>query len=124
MGFARELIPLPPSEYWKRQCFVGASSMTPREGRMRERIGIHNIMWGADFPHVEGTWPHSRKWLSRALLEVPEAERRLILGENAARAYCVDPEALAADVERVGLSDEDISREHGKGWGKLVFGEA
>jgi predicted TIM-barrel fold metal-dependent hydrolase len=124
MGFARDLIPLPPSEYWKRQCFVGASSMTPKEGRDREQIGLENIMWGADFPHVEGTWPHSRKWLSRSLLEVPEAERRMILGENAARAYRVDAATLAADVERVGLCDDDFSREHAKGWGKLVFGDA
>lgn len=124
MGFARELIPQPPSAYWKRQCFVGASSMTPKEGRMREQIGLDNIMWGADFPHVEGTWPHSRKWLSRALLEVPEPERRRILGGNAARAYRVDPETLSADVERIGLRDEDISQRNAEGWGELVYGKA
>ena len=124
MGFARQQIPLPPSEYWTRQGFVGASSMTPKESRMRERIGLRNMMWGADFPHVEGTWPHSRAWLSRALLEVPEVERRLLLGENAARAYRVDVVALAADVERVGLREEDFSRESAEGWGKLVYGEA
>jgi predicted TIM-barrel fold metal-dependent hydrolase len=90
MGFARDLIPRPPSEYWKRQCFVGASSLTPKEARLRDKIGLHNMMWGADFPHVEGTWLHSHAWLSRALLDVPEAERRLILGQNAARAYRVD----------------------------------
>jgi predicted TIM-barrel fold metal-dependent hydrolase len=122
MGFTRQQLPLPPSEYWKRQCFVGASSMTPKEARLRERIGLPNLMWGADFPHVEGTWPHSRAWLSRALLEVPEAERRAILGGNAARAYRVDPQSLAADVARVGLDDADFSREHAEGWGKLVYG--
>jgi predicted TIM-barrel fold metal-dependent hydrolase len=124
MGFARDLIPRPPSEYWKRQCFVGASSLTPKEARLRDQIGLHNMMWGADFPHVEGTWPHSRAWLSRALLEVPEAERRLLLGENAACAYRVDLSTLAADVERMGLRDEDFSREHAEGWGKLVYGAA
>ena len=123
MAFARDLIPLPPSEYWKRQCFVGASSMTPKEGHMREKIGLDNMMWGADFPHVEGTWPHTRKWVSRSLLEVPESDRRKLLGENAARAYRVDAKTLAADTERVGLTDEDFSREHAEGWGKLVYGQ-
>ncbi len=63
-------------------------------------------------------------WLSRALRHAPEADRRLILGENAARAYRMDVEALAADVERIGLSDDDFSRENAEGWGKLVFAEA
>lgn len=123
MSFARDVIPLPPSEYWKRQCFIGASSMTPKEARARERIGLRNMMWGADFPHVEGTWPHSRSWISRALMDVPDADRRLILGENVARAYRFDVEALAADVKRTGLRPDDLSRDAAEGWNKLVYKE-
>ena len=95
--------------------------MTPKECRDRERIGLTNMMWGADFPHVEGTWPHSRSWLSRAMIDVPDEERRLILGENASRAYKIDLEKLQPDVDRIGLRADDISRENAKGWDQLIY---
>jgi hypothetical protein len=96
--------------------------MTPEEAEMREEIGLRNMMWGADFPHVEGTWPHSRVWLSRALRDVPEDHRRLILGENAARAYRIDVGKLESDVERIGLRPEDLTREDAERWSDLVYG--
>ena len=48
-----------PSGYWHRNCYVGASFMSRAECDVRERIGVDRIMWGADYPHIEGTWPHS-----------------------------------------------------------------
>ena len=50
---------LSPSGYWNRNCYVGASFMSRAECDVRERIGVDRIMWGADYPHIEGTWPHS-----------------------------------------------------------------
>mgnify|MGYP003338753213 CR=1 FL=1 len=49
-----------PSEYWRRQCYVGASAHSTRaEIEARDKIGVRNIMWGSDYPHPEGTWPAS-----------------------------------------------------------------
>ncbi len=33
--------------------------MSRAECEIRDRIGVDRIMWGADYPHIEGTWPHS-----------------------------------------------------------------
>ena len=55
-----------PSEYFDRNCFIGASNTRRRELARRYEIGVGNIMWGNDFPHPEGTWPHTREWLSQA----------------------------------------------------------
>ncbi len=92
---------LKPSEYWARQCFVGASMLTRDECELRHRIGVETIMWGSDYPHPEGTWPHTKERLHETFDGVPEAEVRAMLGENAARVYGFDPEALAPVAERV-----------------------
>ena len=35
--------------------------MPRREAELRYEIGLGNIMWGSDYPHPEGTWPHTRE---------------------------------------------------------------
>ena len=50
----RAVLPMPPSEYWKRQCHVGASSVSRAETDMRYDIGVDSMMFGSDYPHVEG----------------------------------------------------------------------
>ena len=60
-------LPLKPSEYWSRQCFVGSSLTTRRETDRKDAIGVPNIMWGTDFPHQEGTFPESTLRMHEAL---------------------------------------------------------
>src|SRR5262249_49691481 len=49
------LLPMKPSEYWKRQCFSGASVMSIADLAAREDIDVSTIMYGTDTPHPEGT---------------------------------------------------------------------
>ena len=65
-------------------------------------------MWGSDYPHFEGTWPHTQGKLHTAFAGVPEAEARPLLGENAVRVYCFDRDRLAPIVERVGPRVGDL----------------
>ena len=75
-----------PSEYWRRQ--MAASFQDDKTGIDNiEKIGEETIMWGADFPHPDGTWPDSQEFISRQLDGLPEATRRKVLYENAARFY-------------------------------------
>jgi predicted TIM-barrel fold metal-dependent hydrolase len=97
----RAALKLRPSEYWMRQCFAGASMLTREECEVRHKIGVQTIMWGSDYPHPEGTWPHTRKHLHATFAGVPEAEVRAMLGVNAARVYGFETAALTADVARV-----------------------
>ncbi len=71
---------------------------------MRYDIGVDKLMWGSDYPHYEGTWHHTREKLHAAFGGVPEAEVRLMVGENALRcySYAFDREKLAPISERVG----------------------
>jgi len=82
----RDLLPRPPSEYWRRQMF--ATFQIDRTGLENlHRIGVETVMWGSDFPHPDGTWPDSREILRPQLENVASADRRKILFENAARLY-------------------------------------
>ena len=82
----RDLIPRPPSQYWRRQMY--ATFQVDRTGlRNLDAIGDETIMWGSDFPHPDGTWPDSMQILEAQLKDVPAASRRKILFENAAHLY-------------------------------------
>jgi predicted TIM-barrel fold metal-dependent hydrolase len=58
--------------------------------RLRDVIGVDNMMWGSDYPHSESTFPQSRKILEQILAGVPEDEQAKIVGGNTARLYHFD----------------------------------
>jgi predicted TIM-barrel fold metal-dependent hydrolase len=93
---------LSPSGYFARNCYLGASFMPAHEGRFRHAIGVDRLMWGTDYPHLEGTWPNTRKALRETFGEYPEDEIRAILGGNAARVYGFDAAALQAIADEIG----------------------
>ena len=99
-----------PSEYFDRNVFIGSSNTRRREIANRFEIGVGNIMWGNDFPHPEGTWPHTREWLRETFWDCPVPDTRRILGENAAEVYGFDVAKLAPLVERIGPSPEDLGQ--------------
>jgi predicted TIM-barrel fold metal-dependent hydrolase len=41
-------------------------------------LGYENMLWGSDYPHVEGTFPETQKVLHELFDDVPDAVRRLI----------------------------------------------
>ena len=75
-----------PSDHFRRNCFV---SFQEDEAaiRVRDYIGVENLMWGNDYPHAESTFPKSREFVDRILAGIPEDEQRKIAGENAAELY-------------------------------------
>jgi predicted TIM-barrel fold metal-dependent hydrolase len=53
----------------------------------RDIIGIKNIMWGSDFPHFDGTWPHSTEVLERHFEGVSLEDQKRIARQNAIELY-------------------------------------
>jgi predicted TIM-barrel fold metal-dependent hydrolase len=103
----RQALPEKPSFYFRRNCFLGASMTEPEMAR-RHEIGVDNIVWGNDFPHPEGTWPHTRDWLRIKFHDVPEDETRKMLGLNALRVYKFDEKRLATIAGKIGPSPSEI----------------
>jgi uncharacterized protein len=84
-----------PSDIVRRQMYV--NFWFEAEGiKLRHEIGIDNIMWESDFPHVASYYPRSWDEVERVLKGVPEDERRKMQYENAIRVYKIDA-TLPAD---------------------------
>src|SRR6202035_321447 len=78
-----------PSDFFRRT--VVLSFQEDAIGiRLRDVIGVDNMMWGSDYPHSESTFPRSRKILAEILKGVPEDEQVKIAGGNTARVYNFD----------------------------------
>ena len=48
---------------------------------------VDSFMWGNDYPHHEGTWPHSAQAIERTMGHLSETARANVLGLNAARFF-------------------------------------
>jgi predicted TIM-barrel fold metal-dependent hydrolase len=78
-----------PSDIVRRQMYV--NFWFEAEGiKLRHDIGIDNIMWESDFPHVASYYPRSWREVERVLEGVPADDRRKVLYENALRVYRID----------------------------------
>jgi predicted TIM-barrel fold metal-dependent hydrolase len=128
-GEAARALSLTPREYFERNVYLGSSFMRPQECQIRHEIGVHKMMWGADYPHYEGTTPYSRLALRYTFAGVDPAEVRTMLGTTAARVYGFDLahlDTLAVDigptVEDVftPLPDHDIPRHTSTVWSEKV----
>ena len=53
----------------------------------RELIGVERLMWGSDYSHTEGTFPHSREQIAKDFAGIPQAEVAQMVMGNAARLY-------------------------------------
>lgn len=103
-------LPLRPSEYYRRNVVVTPSSIHRAEVELRHAIGDDQLLFGADYPHWEGTWPNTHDWIRTAFEGVPETEARAILGLNAIAAYGLDRARFEAVAATVGPSADLLGR--------------
>ena len=103
--------PLPhrPSDYFKRNCFLGSSFPSPKQAASFREIGIDKCMWGSDYPHNEATSPFSIESIRHSFVGWDEADLRKVLAENAASVYHVDLEALQPIADRIGPTVAEIA---------------
>jgi predicted TIM-barrel fold metal-dependent hydrolase len=105
----RSYLAMRPSDYVARHVFLGGSLMKRYEAEMRHEIGLDRLMWGADYPHLEGAAPVHRLVLRHVFGGLPEAEIRAILGGNATRLWGFEQGALQAVADRLGPTVEDLA---------------
>ena len=75
------------SEYFRQHGFASFQEDPPGLD-LAERYGVVDcVMWGNDYPHHEGTWPHSAEAIERTMRSLDDAQRAKVLGLNAARLF-------------------------------------
>jgi predicted TIM-barrel fold metal-dependent hydrolase len=109
-GF-KEQVPRPASEYCMEHVYFGASFMAAFEAEAAVREGyVDRMMWGSDYPHVEGTWQNDFDYhgetathlaLRNTFAGVPEPALRQMAGETAIEVYGLDRVALGQVAARI-----------------------
>jgi len=92
--FVRPKLAMLPSEYFRRQGFASFQEDLAGLRLARDHRLIECFLWANDYPHHEGSWPHSAQSIERQMAHLTDAERARILGENAVRLFRFDAEKL------------------------------
>jgi predicted TIM-barrel fold metal-dependent hydrolase len=71
--------PLMPSEYVKRQVHVSFQE-DPVAIACRHVTGVSTLVWGADYPHAEGTFMRSHEAIEQQFRGVDAEDRKAIVG--------------------------------------------
>jgi predicted TIM-barrel fold metal-dependent hydrolase len=50
-------------------------------------MGVETLMWGSDYPHGDGVWPESSKYIAEQFGHLPAEMTHKITCENAAKFY-------------------------------------
>jgi predicted TIM-barrel fold metal-dependent hydrolase len=53
------------------------------------------LIWGSDYPHHEGTYPHSAETVARLSKDLDEATADLVFRQNAIDVFHFDERLLA-----------------------------
>lgn len=78
-----------PSEYFRRHGHASFQD-DPIGIETRAWCGVDTLMWGNDYPHLEGTWPYSEAVAQRLTQGLTHEEKAKILGLNAARLFGIE----------------------------------
>jgi predicted TIM-barrel fold metal-dependent hydrolase len=107
----KSLIRSKPSEYFRRQCYIGSSLFSKGEVEHRHTIGIGKMMLGMDYPHQEGTFIKSTSDYLRTTIGASQTgieDARRLLGETAAEVFGFDREHLGGVAAEVGFRPSEI----------------
>jgi predicted TIM-barrel fold metal-dependent hydrolase len=109
LGDYKSHLSMSPTEYFRRNVALGASALSRADIDERYAVGVKQLMWGNDFPHPEGTFPHTWPHYMDRFRGIPEQEVADILGNNAIEFYGLDREKLAKIAERIGPKKSDLA---------------
>jgi predicted TIM-barrel fold metal-dependent hydrolase len=76
----------PPGYYLKRQAHA-TFMWDPMAIENRHITGTDCLLWGNDYPHLEGSFPYSREWIDKQFAGVPDDDVDAIVRGNAARLF-------------------------------------
>ena len=79
----------PPSYYLKRQAHA-TFMWDPMAIQNRDITGTDCLLWGNDYPHLEGSFPFSQEWNDKQFAGVPEEEIDTIVRGNAAKLFGIN----------------------------------
>ena len=101
-------LPKLATDYFRQNVWMGVSAPGAADVAARHTIGLDRFMWGSDYPHDEGTHPHTREHLRARFSNVEPAEVQMMLSTNAAGLYGFDLEALRPLAAQIGPTVAEV----------------
>ena len=83
-----------PSEYFRAHGAVAFQEDRTGLALATQFNLVDNFLWSNDYPHHEGSWPHSAEAIERQMGSFTDEQRAKILGLNAVRMFNFDPDLL------------------------------
>ena len=85
----KDTVPEPPSTYYGRQIF--GCFFRDRHGlESLDRIGVDTITFETDYPHVDSTWPDTKKLAEEMMADIADEDVYKICRGNAIRMLSLD----------------------------------
>lgn len=88
--WVRPKLDMLPSEYFRRNGYATFQEDPSGLTLAEEWRLMDNFCWANDYPHHEGTWPHSSEAIERTMGMLDDKQRAKILGLNAAKCFKLD----------------------------------
>jgi predicted TIM-barrel fold metal-dependent hydrolase len=85
-----------PSEYFRQHGAASFQEDLPGLRLAGDSRLIDNFLWANDYPHAEGSWPHSAEAIERQMQDLNDDQRARILGLNIAKMFKFDTDGLLA----------------------------
>jgi predicted TIM-barrel fold metal-dependent hydrolase len=82
-------VPEPPSTYYRGRVF-GCFFDDAAGIAQLDAIGVDQVTFETDYPHADGTWPHSKDVAERLLAGLDDVIVRKIVRDNARALFALD----------------------------------
>ena len=99
-----------PRQYFDDQVWTAASFLRPSEAPLVSEVGVSRVMWGADYPHSEGSYPYTTEALRAAFSTFEPDDVRAMVETNAAAFFGFDLAALRPLGDRIGPTVDEVRR--------------
>ncbi len=85
----RDLMKKKPSEYWQEHCKATFQYdvIGPMLINTNNLLTEGSLMWGSDYPHTDGIWPESTKYIEEQFAGLTAAQIKKITCDNAVEFY-------------------------------------
>jgi predicted TIM-barrel fold metal-dependent hydrolase len=92
--WAQPKLKMLPSEYFRAHGAVAFQEDRAGLALAVQFNLVDNFLWSNDYPHHEGSWPHSAEAIERQMGHLTDQQRTKILGLNAASFFKFDIDSL------------------------------
>jgi predicted TIM-barrel fold metal-dependent hydrolase len=93
---------MPPSEYFKRQCYIALDVDEEPAVDVVNKMGADYFVVSSDYPHSDGAFPEAMQQFFG--LPLNDEQRRKILWDNCARLYRIATPAAALTRDKSSVS--------------------